>query len=454
MSSTTTTRVTSRTSHLLTGPALAVIAAIVALGVRFFMVISKSAVNIFFYDQWDFLTPFFRHEPTIAKLFFWQHGPHREGVGLIADKFLYPLTHWNTRVDSFLIGGIIVVAMLLALHLKRKLFGAISYSDVAIPVIFLTLVQYETLLGTPNPAHAAFPLLLTMLYCLALLVRKPLLRYSLILALNFVLVYTGFGFFMGIVTIGVFLLECYWSLHQITSVPFGQPFIALIVAVALLASFFVHYTYLSGVDCFEIPRHHLLHYPEFMALMFSAFVVPRLPHVSSEVIVLGAATVMVVVAVLGRHLLYLVRDAGALKHLVGAVLLTFSLLFAANAAVGRACLGLDAAFSSRYTTLLIPAFLAIYFYLLSRSWRGKRNFVLTLWVLLLLPSALRKPYEEIRWFSDGKRAWANCYLARHDIQECDALTHFQIYPRPEATHLQEKLDFLERNHLNLFDNSR
>jgi hypothetical protein len=132
-----------RDTRLRRGPALALAAVIAALGSLFFLVIWKYSINVFFYDQWSYLTPFFRHQPGFAELFFWQHGEHFEGVGLIADKFLYPLTHWNARVDPFLIGSSIFTAMLLALRLKCKLFGPLSYSDIAIPVIFLTLAQYE-----------------------------------------------------------------------------------------------------------------------------------------------------------------------------------------------------------------------------------------------------------------------------------------------------------------------
>src|SRR6266700_3040071 len=82
-------------------PALAVALAIVALGARFFLVISKYSVNVFFFDQWDFLSPFFHQQSSIAELFFLQPGIQREGIGLFADKFLYPLTHWNARTDPF-----------------------------------------------------------------------------------------------------------------------------------------------------------------------------------------------------------------------------------------------------------------------------------------------------------------------------------------------------------------
>lgn len=441
------------------GPVLAIAAVSLALGARFFLIIWKYSINVFFYDQWEYLTPFFRHQPSFAELFFLQHGPHREGIGLFADKFLYPLTHWNARVDSFLIGGSIFAAMLLALRLKCKLYGALSYSDLAIPLIFLSLAQYEMLVGASNPACSGLPLGMMMLYCLALLGRNRLLRYSLVLGLNFLLIYTGYGLFMGAVTAGVFLLECYWSRRHMTSVPFAYALTGLLVAAASLASFFIHYTFSPGVDCFEIPHHHLLQYPWFTALMFSEFLVPRPLHVSWGMTVLGVAILLVVVTVLGWYLLRVLKDARRHEALIGAVLLSYSLLFCAIAPIGRLCLGMQAAFASRYVTLLIPAFLAIYFYLLSRSWRGKRNLVLGLWVLLLLPAAVHKPWEDIRWYSNGKRDWANCYVRTENILYCDQTANFSIHPNPEQIgdfghgpdlQLQQKLDYLKQHRLNLF----
>ncbi len=356
-------------------------------------------------------------------------------------------------MDSFIVGASIFAAMLLALRLKCKLFGALSYSDVSIPVIFLTLQQSEIVVGAANPASAGLPLLLMMLYCLILLGRNQWLKYSLILALNFLLIYTGYGLFMGAATIAVFSLECYWSWRHMTSVPFAQALTGLIVAAASLASFFVHYTFSPGVECFEIPHRHLLQYPQLTALMFAAFVVPRPLHLSLGMTALGVTILLVVIAVLGWHVLRLLKDARRHAALVGAVLLSYSLLFSANAAVGRLCLGLEMAYSSRYVTLLIPAFLAIYFYLLAKSWHGKRNFVLALWVLLLLPAAVRKPWEEVRWYSNGKRDWANCYVRTENIQYCDQSANFALYPHPEpiGLQLQQKLDYLKQHRLNLFD---
>jgi hypothetical protein len=434
------------------GLAIAIALFATVLGTRFFLIIRKYSVNIFFSDQWDYLIPFFQHKATVLNLFLWQHGPHREGIGLFPDKFLYPLTHWDARVDSYLIGGAIFIAMLLALRLKYSIFGSLSYSDVAIPVIFLTIEQHETLLITPNPAHSGFPLLLIVLYCLALLVRQRLLRYATVLSLNFLLIYTGFGIFMAAVTIGFFALECYWSARHITSVSFAQPLIGLVLAGASLASFFRHYIFQSAVGCFELPHDKWLNYPQFMGLLLSAFVVPRPLTLSRGMIVLGAAILLLLMGILCWHLLHLLKSPLPEMHLIGAVLIGFSLLFAANNAVGRQCLGAEQAFSSRYSTLLIPAFLGIYFFLLSRPWFGIRNLVLALWVILLLPASLVTPVAEINWYSDGKRQWVNCYRRTGNISYCDESAHFVIYPPPleGATHLQEKLDYLKQNHLNLF----
>src|SRR5438552_19010035 len=113
-----------------------------------------------------------------------------------------------------------------------------------------------------------------------------------------------------------------------------------------------------------------------MALLFWTFVLSWRFLLSSWVDMLGLSMLIVLGAVFCFHLLHLLKSPRPASHLIGAILVSFSLLFAASAAVGRLCLGPYAAFTSRYCTLLIPAFLAIYFYLLSKSWRGMRNLIL------------------------------------------------------------------------------
>lgn len=140
-----------------------------------------------------------------------------------------------------------------------------------------------------------------------------------------------------------------------------------------------------------------------------------------------------------------------------AALSAYSGIFCLNASYARMCLGLKAAGISRYTPYVILALFGVYLYTLSIR---RRDFRVSLAMALVVFTGLgalplnRKDAADNEHFNSGKRAWRECYLGRHDIDECTALTGFQIYPDPEKTHSQEKLDFLERNHLNLYDDSQ
>lgn len=60
-----------------------------------------------------------------------------------------------------------VLAMILATYLKIRAFGPISAWDIAIPVMFLGLGQWEALLGATGASPEACPLLLIVAYCFA-----------------------------------------------------------------------------------------------------------------------------------------------------------------------------------------------------------------------------------------------------------------------------------------------
>jgi hypothetical protein len=435
------------------GPFLAVLAVILALGYKFFRFISDYSVNVLFYDQWDFLAPLFQGRTGFFDLFLQQHGPHREGVGLLVVRLLYSVTAWNTRAEALLLGILVFVAMLGALFLKWRLFGGLSYWDVTIPLIFLNLMQFETFLAAVNPAYSVLPLLLVVLYCLALLLANPLVRYTLVLLLNVSLIYTGFGFFMGVVTLGVFALEILRASRRAVAVPPAIPVAGLVAAAASLASFFYRYVPATAVDCFIFPYHPLLSYPWFVALLFSAFLGPRGPLLL--VTAGGVAAMMFVVAAVTVQITTLVKreeaDGRQASTMVITVLIGYSLLFAVNAAVGRVCLGLPlAAQPSRYSMLLVPAYLGIYFFLLSFPVPPIRSAAIPLFLLLLIPEGVTVPSGPAREMAEGKRAWAACYLKTGDIAGCDKATGFRVYPNPDQTGLPQKLEFLKRHRLSFF----
>ena len=423
--------------------------ATLGLGYNFFRFINRNSVNILFQDQWDFLTPLFDDHPKLAELFLRQHGPPREGLGLLADRILYQWTDWNVRSESFAIGGCIVLAMLLAFWLKIRLFGWLTYADAAIPLIFLTLGQYETLVGALNPAYSAIPLVLMMLYCLTLQQSYGWGRYAWLLLTNLLLIYTGFGLLMGPVTLCVLALECYGQLRRPAAGRMIQPFAAFLLAVASLGSFFIHYTPTSAVDCFGLIEETPTSYFHFVTLMLANFVGAR--HPLPVATVLGAAILAGTLAVLATEIRRLSRSPlGLNQSVVIAVLATYTLLYACLTAAARICLGLpEAAWASRYVSLLIPLFLALHFYMASLPSSRLLGIAKGIFLMLLIPGCLI-PASSSRWFREVKQGWRDCYLRHEDISYCNQEMGVPIHPDPQRTHLQQKLDYLKQRRLNLF----
>ncbi len=412
----------------------------------------RYSVNILFWDQWDFYTPLFNHA-SLWRIFTWQHGPHREGIGLVLDKFVLESTHWSSRAEALYMVAALIAAAAVALRLKQQLLGVLDYSDIAVPCLFLTFAQMEVLVGAENPSYSAIPELLIALYCLAWMLPRPITRYAAVLGLNFLLIYTGFGFFMGVVTIGILAFDLRRTFRTESESP-GFPAIALLLASASLASFFYRFRFEPAVPCFRFPDAHPLNYPWFIGLMMSYFLGLRVVLLAS---VAGGFLVLVAFAILIWHGVRLWRNREwAAADLTVVTLLGFSLLFAANAAVGRVCLGMpEAAQFSRYMGLLAPAYLAIYFHLLTWRKSAFRTALLAVFVIALIPATVRMPngYSP-QVVYDGKQAWKACILQTGNIDYCDRATGFPVYPNPRRTQLLEKLQFLQKNGLNLYSGDR
>jgi hypothetical protein len=437
----------NRLASRLRQPAFAVAVVFAALAIRFFYLIWKYSADIFFSDQWDFLGLFFRGQASIRNLFLLQHGPHREGIGLLANKVLYPLTRWDARTDSFLIGVCLLAAALLALWLKRKLFGPLTFTDAVIPCIFLGFSQYEALTVTPNPSYGGFPVLLIVSCCLALLVRRRALRYALVLPLNFLVIYTSFGIFFAPLIALAFLLESIRSWRDGGARAMAAPLGGFAVCIASFASYFVSYTFVTAVDCTGDPIRHYYEYPWFMSLMFSTYLGWKGKVVSTVVGVAALAGAIWIALGAARKVL---RDDDAQpRRLIVLMLLGYSLLFAAATAAGRTCLGIYAAQASRYGTLIIPAALGFYFWTLSRSSPKRRRWLAALCIVLVLPGAVFVP-GGTKLYAERKRAWADCYRRVGSVEACDASTGSNVFPYPARTHLREKLEFLREHRLNLF----
>ena len=418
---------------------------------RLVWAVCRYCVNLVFWDQWDFYTPLFNHA-SLWQIFTWEHSPHREGIGLVLDKFVLEWSDWSSLAEALFMVGALLAAALLALLLKRRLLGRLGYSDLVIPCLFLTFAQLEALIGEANPSYSAFPELLIVLSCLAWLIPKPVARYGVLLALNFLLIYTGFGIFMGVVTVGVLLFELR-RVVRAKAESWRVVVVALLLAGLSLASFFYHYRWDPTISC-RFPDHHPLNYGWFVSLLMSYFLGLRAVVPATAV---GIAVALVAVAILIWHGVHLWKSREfSPVDLTVVTLLSFSLIFAANAAMGRVCFGLpEAAQFSRYMGLLVPAFLGIYFHLLTWPSTWRRTASLAVFAIAIIPGTVRTPagYSP-EAVSNGKRVWRACILQTGNIDLCDRATQFPAHPNPRKTHMLEKLQFLQKNRLNLYSDGQ
>ena len=430
------------------GP-IVVFASLAILAGRLFRLTYRYSVNIFLGDQWEFHDADLFQKHSLWEMFRWQFGPHRLGLGPLLSKLVEPSFSWNSRAESFITCTVVTLAALCAVWLKKRLFGRLSVYDIVIPVFYLSAIQFESLFVFSNFAHGPLPLLLITLYCLAWTATGLFLRYVLVLALNFVIIYTGFGVFLGLLTPPLLVFD-YWS--NLRMKPNGLLyFIAgLLVSCSSMASFFLGYTLQPAVHCFSLKPRSLHLYPAFVSLMYANF------WANADGLVPIAIGLVVVLWLIWTFVTTLramlkTNEIAWLRHAIPATLVSFSLMFAINAAYGRLCTGLESAQASRYANYLALGIFGAYLNLFTLHSARLRNALLSVAVVLSLTTLPIRARDRgtMRGFSDVKRKWKSCYLAGGSISECNAYADFQIEPEPEPR-LREKLEYLKRHRLNLY----
>jgi hypothetical protein len=421
---------------------------------RLFRLISRYAVNIFFADQWDFnnATLFERH--SLWQIFRWQHGPHRQGAGGLFERLVDPLFGWNSRTESFVVAGLIIAAAMFALWLKRRLYGKLSVFDIVIPAILFTPAQWHTLFMGQNFAHGSFPLLLILLYCLSWTSRRQYVRYPLVLFINFVTIYTGFGIFLGVLTPALLILD-YLSGTSERRLSRGYLITAILVSLCSLASFFAGYKFQPAIACFSLQPASPVSYWNFVALMFANFFAVRRLSLGTELfgtLILAAvlACLVFVVACLMRKEKPKLAPDERNRALIIVTLTAFTLLFCANTAYGRLCGGLATALQSRYAIYLEPAVLGLYFFLLSIRPGRARAFLLGGFLALIMAASLYVDRRGMNFAWYVREHWKTCYLQTENIDGCNRAASFPIYPNPEKNHLKRKLEYLKRTGQNLY----
>lgn len=435
-------------------PIIFITIVVAILTYRNFALIHYHAVNILYWDQWGFFDPLFIGKRW-WELFRWQHGPWRQGVGILS-YLLAEQTRWDSRAESFFIGFLVWVAMLAALWLKRRLFGKFEIYDVAIPLIVLTTTQFQTYVGAVSSAPTTFPMLLIVLYCLAWTVKRRLLRNVLVLVLNFLLVNTGYGLFIGGITFALFAIES-WNHRQQRFDCLGSV-LALIVSAITALQFFSDYNLEHFNGSVEHRTSLIWDYPLFAGLMLGRYVRPypnRIAWFTYPAMIFGIGLLLLATVALFVHLRRILNQKlpDHLINLVTVILLGYGLLFVGNAAWGRAGMGLNGSQSSRFMTLIIPLALGLYFHLLTLQMERIRQIALAAFLVLLLPGHLPLRLGETHpasSFSRNKQAWKDCFLRIEDRNQCDQLTGFSVIDLMDSTVLQRRIEYMKRNRLNLY----
>ena len=422
---------------------------------RLFVFINHYAVNLLFWDQWDYYRPIFRSS-SLWELFSWQHGPHRQGVGELITYVLAWSSSWNTRLDAFAIETVLLLSALALLALKRSVSGNWDYPDLIIPLSILSLVQYETLIETPNLSHSALPLLLVILFAWAWQISNRLFRVAAILSINFLAVFTGFGIFLGPITILLFVFACF---HAVSNKEISQAVFqafSLLIAILTMVIFVNGYRFQPAVECFSISWEFIHQYPTFIGLMLLSFLHVESPAIGIANIIVARLLFTVIVWVLLHSGIHLLRTGFVKENRtmqIAFILVGFSFLFCINTAVGRTCLGYQASQASRYLTITGLSFCGTYLYLLTWNPSRWRNLaiggLLALILLVYISPLTTSDWAEINDFHDGKVRWKECYLSQEDIALCNQQAGFAIYPVIDPR-IQQGLDFFKARHLNLY----
>ncbi len=409
-----------------------------------------------YWDQWDFYNPFFKPQ-GLWKIFSWQHGPHRQGLGSFIIWAVNAATDWNQRAQAFTVGMVMVAAAAAFLWLKRRLFASLQWYD-AIPVLMILSVKpMETYCGCPNVSHGALPLLLIILLCIALTLNTILLRYCLAAGIYFLTLFTGYGFLAEPILPALLIIDC---LHRCRSRQWKQACIAagaLICCLAAIAFFYHDYSFSHTAECFLAGEQPWYLYPAFMAITFSAAVLPdRLlspQSIGTGLLIIAALLCMLAAACV--KLRY--QNDHYPRYQAVFILIAFSLVFSAASAAGRLDGGLEAAGVTRYVPLILPGFIGAYLFCLTVPALINSRIVMPLLfaaaVLLMLTGWPWQRYHGAEQWRNGKKSWVTAFKQTNDVSRADGLSGFSVYPDPERTGLAHKLEWLRSNRYSLFRDS-
>ncbi len=415
------------------------------MAARLVRLVNRYAVDLLYLDQWDIWDGLFHHAGAWS-LWRMQWGPQRQGLGEWLIALAAWLSGWNARAEPFVSIGILALCALVALATARSLRGRWSMADCLLPMVLLSVTLLPVMTVVPNVSHGVLPLLLVLLCGYAAQIARPRARALALAGSAALCAQTGFAWYMALIAVPLLLLLLLGAVRARR--PVVYLLVGLAVLLASLAIFFHDFKVAPAVACM-VPDPHPFRYLQFVGIMFL-----RAGDLSPAwASALGYVAVAFALGLLFWSGWRTVVTAGEDRLGTTVFLLSaFSLLFAANAAIGRVCLGVQAGGAERYVPYTMAVIVAAYFFVSMGPGLGRlRPAVLVGCFAVLVGKELvlvRSSMAEAGHYTEIKTSFRKCYLGGATLETCSA--RWPIHPDPKGTHLQEKLDYLRAHRLGLF----
>lgn len=432
---------------------LALAAVFIGLAWRQHAFVDRYAVNVMYWDQWGIYGPMFEARGWWDG-FSYQHGPHRQGAGFLVTRVLAEASDWNSRWDAFGVSWTLLAATVAGLALAWRCGVRSALALAAVPLLYLNIRQYEQFAGPSNISHGAMPLLLLTLYGLAWFVKHRGLRLALLTGLTFLAIFTGFGFYIGAISLLLFGVEGVQLARQKDwrgAVQMGFALGGVLASWGLFLSHYRNETASVGLPQLLEQMDQTLHFVGVM--LANSHGVWGTGWVATTT----GLTLFALLLALGLYQgvqLVRVGVAKAEPHCVVIFSLTaFVALYCVSAALGRLGEGIEAARASRYVTLMIPAGLAFCLQLLAmkQPWIVRGVFTGYLGLLVFLTLQLRPgDLKQAESFRATRVVWAQAYLDTADIKKANEAAGQEIFP---GSTIQAQVDYLQEHRLNFFKNA-
>lgn len=410
------------------------------LALRMFRFVNDLAVNLLFSDHWTYLKPLFE-EQGLWSWFTHQHGPHRQGLGLVISGLIMNFSNWNTNIDSQSMVITLTITSLILLSLSIRLQGRLYYSDIIIPVLVLSPLHYETIITAPNSSHSIFPLLLIAIAAHTFVGQTNFYKILAQVFIGFLLLFTGFGIFAGILLLLTVIFSSIKGLINNDS-NITNLFLIFASIISIAVFLFEYKIPVSGAE-FSLNAPTTVLHLKFMAYHWSGLFQIREPYAFSVGLILLAITIVTT-----SYLI--IKSLSGLNSIekISLFFLTASLSYSLMLTIGRIETTANFAQGSRYMALLVPAAIAGRLLL---QFNKNIFFIVTLWVLMILSlTALRLDtiHTEIaNGFQSMKNRLRTAYTPDRTLNDIEVISGVNWLGAS-----QDKIDILRRRKLHFTEN--